>query len=76
MLTALMNAQPLPPLMQAIIVLGVGVFSTLLGFGLLPTGFDQRKAAQWRKRYAANFQIGGPLVIAVGIVLLVRAMWF
>ena len=75
MLTALLNAQPLPPLMQAVIVLAVGLFSTLLGFGLIPAGFDQKKAAQWRKRYAANFRIGGPVVMAAGAVLLARALW-
>jgi hypothetical protein len=75
MLTVLLNAQPLPPLTQAIIVIGVGVFSTLLGFGFIPAGFDPKKAAQWRKRYAANLQIGGPLVIVVGLVLLARAVW-
>lgn len=75
MLTVLLNSQPLPPLTQAIIVLGVGVFSTLLGFGLIPAGFDPKKAGQWRKRYAANFRIGGPVVIAAGLVLLARALW-
>lgn len=76
MLTALLNAPPLPPLTQAIIVLGVGAFSTLLGFGLIPAGLDAKKAAQWRKRYAGNFRIGGPVVMAVGLVMLARALWF
>lgn len=76
MLAVLLNAQPLPPMTQALIVLGVGIFSTLLGFGLIPAGLDQKKAAAWRKRYAGNFRIGGPLVIAVGLVLLARAVWF
>lgn len=75
MLTALLNAQSISPLTQAIVVIGVGVFSTLLGFGLVPAGFDQKKAAQWRKRYAANFRFGGPVVIVAGLALLVRALW-
>ncbi|MDX2159521.1 MAG: hypothetical protein SFW09_23695 [Hyphomicrobiaceae bacterium] len=76
MLTAVLSAQPLPPMVQAVVVLGVGIFSTLLGFGLIPAGLDQKKAAAWRKRYAGNFRIGGPLVIVVGLVLLARAwLW-
>jgi hypothetical protein len=72
----MLAAQSLSPVMQAIVVLGVGVFSTLLGFGLIPAGFDARKAAAWRKRYAGNFRIGGPMVIAVGLILLARAMFW
>lgn len=76
MFAALLSAQPMPPMVQAIVVLGVGVFSTLLGFGLIPAGFDAKKAATWRKRYAGNLRIGGPLVILVGLVLLARAwLW-
>ena len=73
MLAILLNAQPLPPMTQALVVIGVGVFSTLLGFGLIPAGLDQKKAAAWRKRYAGNLKIGGPLVILVGLGLLARA---
>ena len=75
MLAIVLSAQPLPPLTQALVVIGVGVFSTLLGFGLIPAGLDQKKAASWRKRYAGNLKIGGPLVILVGLGLLARA-WF
>lgn len=75
MLTALLSAQPLPPLAQACVVIGVGIFSTLLGFGVIPAGLDRKKAEQWRKRYASNFRIGGPLVIAAGVALLAKAMW-
>jgi hypothetical protein len=75
MLTVTLAAQ-VSPLNQALIVLGVGVFSTLMGFGLLPAGLDARKAAAWRKRYGANFRIGGPLVILIGLVMLARALWW
>jgi hypothetical protein len=74
MLTAFLAGQSLPPMAQAVIVLGVGVFSTLLGFGLLPAGFDAKKAQAWRKRNARSFQIGGPLLILVGLGLLARAL--
>ncbi|MGE0698629.1 MAG: hypothetical protein AB7O57_05990 [Hyphomicrobiaceae bacterium] len=75
MLAVLLTSQPVPPLAQALVVLGVGVFSTLMGFGFIPAALDAKKAAAWRKRYAANFQIGGPLVVVAGLVLLVRALW-
>jgi len=76
MLAATFAAQSFSPTAQAVIVIGVGVFSTLLGFGLIPAGLDAKKAATWRKRYAGNFRIGGPLVIVAGLVLLARALWF
>jgi len=72
----MLAAQSLSPVMQALVVIGVGVFSTLLGFGLIPAGLDAKKSQAWRKRYAGNFRIGGPLVIVAGLVLLARAMWF
>ena len=71
----MLAAQSLSPAMQAYVVIGVGIFSTLLGFGLIPAGLNQKKAEAWRKRYSANFRIGGPLVIIAGLVMLVRA-WF
>ena len=71
----MLAAQALSPVTQALIVIGVGVFSTLLGFGVIPAGLDPKKAQTWRKRYAGNFRIGGPLVIVAGLVLLARAMW-
>ena len=76
MLVAILAAQPFAPTTQALIVIGVGVVSTLLGFGFIPAGLDQKKAAAWRKRYAGNFRLGGPLVIVAGLVLLARALWF
>jgi hypothetical protein len=71
----MLAAQALSPTIQAFVVLGVGIFSTLLGFGLIPAGLDPKKAEAWRKRYAGNFRIGGPLVIVAGLVLLARALW-
>ncbi len=71
----MLAAQALSPVTQALIVIGVGVFSTLLGFGVIPAGLDPKKAQIWRKRYAGNFRIGGPLVIVAGLILFARAMW-
>ena len=71
-----MLASQLSPYAQALVVIAVGVVSTLMGFGLIPAGFDRKKADAWRKRYAGNFRIGGPLVIVVGLVLLAKAMYW
>ncbi len=76
MLATLLAGQSLPPMAQAVIVLGVGFFSTLLGFGLIPAGFDAKKAATWRKRHGRSFQIGGPLLILVGLGFLARALFW
>ena len=76
MLTVTLAAQSVAPTTQALVVIGVGVVSTLLGFGLIPAGFDRKKAEAWRKRYAANFRIGGPLVILAGFALLAKSIWF
>jgi hypothetical protein len=76
MLVAILAAQSFSPTTQALVVIGVGVVSTLLGFGLIPAGLDRKKAAAWRKRYAGNFRLGGPLVIIAGLVLLARELWF
>jgi hypothetical protein len=72
----MLAAQSFSPTIQALVVIGVGIFSTLLGFGVIPAGFDQKKAAAWRRRYGGNFRLGGPLVIAAGLFLLARATWF
>ncbi len=71
-----MLAAQVPPVVQALVVLGVGAVSTLMGFGLIPAGLNPKKAEAWRKRYAGNFRIGGPLVIVAGLVLLAKALWF
>ncbi|MEZ5815542.1 MAG: hypothetical protein R3D44_00485 [Hyphomicrobiaceae bacterium] len=76
MLTVAFAGQTVSPVTQAIIVIGVGLVSTLLGFGIIPAGLDRKKAEAWRKRYAGNFRLGGPLVILAGLVLLARAIWF
>ncbi|MFV0297078.1 MAG: hypothetical protein ACK5JT_13270 [Hyphomicrobiaceae bacterium] len=69
-----MLAAQFSPILKAIIVIGVGIFSTLLGFGLIPAGFNKKKADAWRKRYAGNLRIGGPLVIIAGLFLLGKAL--
>lgn len=68
-------AQSLPPMAQAVIVLGVGLATTLMALGIVPASLDPKKAHQWRQRYGAKLKIGGPLVMLVGLVMLGRALF-
>jgi hypothetical protein len=72
----MLAANTIPPIVQALVVLGVGTLTTLMAYGVIPPSLDAKKAVAWRKRYGRNLQIGGPLVIAAGLALLARAMWF
>ena len=68
-------AQSLPPMVQAVVILGVGIVSTLMAVGIIPASLDPAKAHKWRQRYGSKFIIGGPLVILVGLFMLVKALW-
>ncbi len=63
-----------PPLVQALVPLALGLYGTLAGFGVLPVSTDPKKAAA-QKRMLSTYKFGGPLLIAVGLIMLVRAMW-
>lgn len=71
----MLAAQSVPPLVQALVPLGLGVAATLMGLGLVPASLDAKKAAQWRKRWGSTYTVGGPLLIVVGLVMLARALW-
>lgn len=71
----MLAASSLPPAVQALVPLAVGIYTTLLGYGIVPASLDAKKAATWRKRYGGTAQIGGPLVILAGLVLGARAFW-
>lgn len=72
----LFAAQSLPPMVQALVILGVGLVSTLMALGVVPASFDPAKAHKWRQRYGSKLMIGGPLVILVGLFMLARALLF
>lgn len=71
----LFAAQSLPLTVQAFIVLGVGLVSTLMAIGVIPASLDPAKAHKWRQRYASKFMIGGPLIILVGLVMLGKVLF-
>jgi hypothetical protein len=61
--------------LQALIPLAFGVYSSLLGYGIVPANFkDPKKASAWRARWGMQARIGGPLLIAFGLFQLVRAL--
>lgn len=63
------------PVLNALVVIGVGLFTTLMAFGIVPASLDARRARQWRARWGSGAKIGGPLVMVAGLALLARA-WF
>ena len=65
-----------PGLVEGLIPLGIGVYMTLVYFGVIPAGLDAKKAAAWRTRWAPRLRLGGPLLILVGLVLIGRALFW
>jgi hypothetical protein len=62
-------------LLQAIVPLVLGVYSSLLGYGIVPANFrDPKKSSAWRARWGKQARIGGPLLAAFGLFQLVRAL--
>ncbi|MBS0241328.1 MAG: hypothetical protein JSS20_04070 [Proteobacteria bacterium] len=71
----MLAASPLPPIVQALVPLAVGLYTSLLGYGVVPASLDAKKAQTWKKRYGSTAQIGGPLLIIAGLVLGARSLW-
>lgn len=62
-------------LLQAIVPLGLGIYSSLLGYGIVPANFnDPKKSSAWRNRWGKQARIGGPVLIAFGLFQLVRVL--
>ena len=74
MLAIILSGQSVPPLVQALIPLALGLYGTLAGFGIVPVSSDPKKAAS-QKRMRSTYKFGGPLLIGVGLIMLVRALW-
>lgn len=72
----MLAAANVPALLNGIIPIGVGIVTTLMGFGIVPASLDAKKAAKWQGRWGGKARLGGPLVILVGIVQLVRALYW
>lgn len=70
----MLAAQTVPPIVQALVPLALGLYGTLSGYGILPVSSDPKKAAA-QKRLLSTYKFGGPLLIVVGLAMLARAMW-
>lgn len=75
MLASLLASQAVPPIVQALVPLGLGIAATLMGFGLIPASLNEKKAKAWSGRWASSYRLGGPLLIVAGFVLVARAVW-
>jgi len=62
-------------MLQALVPLAFGIYTSLLGYGIVPANFnDPKKASAWRARFGMQARIGGPLLIAFGLFQLYRAL--
>ena len=62
------------PLINGLIALGFGIYTSLLGYAIVPSNpGNPQKSAKWRARFGSAAQIGGPLLTLVGLFLVVRA---
>ena len=65
-----------PGLLEGLVPLGIGIYMTLVYFGIIPAGLDAKKAAKWRARWGSRLRLGGPLLIVVGLALIGRALFW
>lgn len=62
-------------LINGLIPLAFGVYSTLVGYGIIPANFtDPKKSSAWVARWGQHSRIGGPLLIVLGLYLVWRAL--
>lgn len=74
-LTAMLASGLSTPLINALIPLAFGIYSTLVGYGIIPANFsDPKKSSAWVARWGKQARIGGPLLIVLGLFLVYRAL--
>ncbi len=64
------------PVAKAAIIVVIGLVATLVGFGVVPplaVAADKRHA--WHARWGSRMQLGGPLILLVGLVQLGWALF-
>lgn len=60
-------AQAANPLLIGGIILAFGLYTTLVGYGIIERNpSDPKKSSTWRARWGKQAQISGPLLILVG----------
>jgi len=57
---------------EGIVPLMIGLYATLLGFGVLSLSADPQRNHQWRERYGAMMKVCGPVCLVFGAALLFR----
>ncbi len=63
-------------LLNGLIVTGFGVYSSLLGYGILQSNpSNPNKSSAWRARWGSQAKIGGPLLILFGLFLTGKAFF-
>ena len=76
MLTVLLALSPSTALLNGLIVLAFGVYSSLVGYRIIPANFsDPKKSSAWMARWGGQARIGGPLLILFGLFLAGRAVF-
>ena len=72
----MLAAQLSNQLLNGLIPLAFGIYTTLVGYGIIPANpGNPQKSSHWRARFGASARIGGPLLILLGLVLTGRALW-
>ena len=72
----MLAAQLSSSLINGLIPLAFGVYSTLLGYGIVPANpGNPQKSSAWRAKHASKAKLGGPLLIILGLFLTGRSVW-
>jgi hypothetical protein len=59
---------------DGLISLAIGVYISLIGFGVVSPSKDKAKGEEWRKKWGTFMKIAGPFIAAFGIFNIVRAL--
>lgn len=63
-------------LINGLVPLAFGVYTTLLGYGVVPANpGNPQKSSAWRARHASKAKLGGPILIVFGVFMCSRAIW-
>ena len=72
MLAAQLNSA----LINGLIPLAFGVYTTLLGYGILPANpGNPTKSSAWRNRWGTQARIGGPVLVLFGLFMTAKALF-
>ena len=59
---------------DGLISVAIGVYVTLVGFGVVSPGKDKAKVEIWRKKWGTFMQIAGPFITAFGIYSVIASL--